>query len=137
MEQITKVLITLMLCCSATNKSVYTLLPSEETPAVNGVATVSKDIYENVIVNLKVNKLFSPYQLEFGMTRYVVWIEPSGDYNPILIAQFKENGDGEAELNFTTIHRVFDLMITVEGLKEPLKPSRFIVLAGRVWAINL
>jgi hypothetical protein len=125
--------------CGAMNKirgggkQTYALMPADRTPAATGVVKVSSSDDENKKLDISVQHLPRPAELDPSLTTYVVWIDPGQGHDPIPVGQLQIDKDREAKEAFTTPFSQFDLMVTAERNATPAKPSDNVVLEGRIY----
>ncbi|GFO70223.1 hypothetical protein GMLC_38020 [Geomonas limicola] len=110
-----------------------TLPPSQEMPAAEGEAKLTRDANGNNVVQLKVKHFAPPQRLTPPKSVYVVWLEtPNHDlYN---LGQLKVNKDLEGTLMAVTPYEVFQLVISAEDSPNVSEPGDQVVLRTRALA---
>jgi hypothetical protein len=95
-----------------------------------GHITRSIDDNNNLVLNVKLEHLPPPSDLDPALRTYVVWVRPisGGPYQNV--GQMIINSDREGELTTTTAHSEVDVIVTAEASATPPEPSRFTVLQG-------
>ncbi len=112
----------------------YALMPAENTPAATGIVKIGETDDMNKELNIKVQHLPRPAELDPSLTTYMVWIDAGKGRDPIPVGQLQINKDREASAKFATPFSTFDLMVTAEPSATPSEPSNFVVLQGRVYS---
>ena len=62
----------------------------------------------------------------------MVWIDPGQGRSDLPLGQVQINKNREGELKAETPFKDFDIFVTAESTSTPEKPSKFVVLEGRV-----
>ncbi|MEO6710623.1 MAG: hypothetical protein ABI054_04300 [Planctomycetota bacterium] len=82
------------------------------------------------MIQVKLQFLPPPNQLDPGLTTYVVWIRPlsGGAYQNV--GQLALQSDRTGELTTSTVFSDVDLIVTAEASPTAREPGRFTVLSG-------
>ncbi|GFO59428.1 hypothetical protein GMST_17530 [Geomonas silvestris] len=109
------------------------LPPSQEMPAAEGEARLSRDDNGNTVVQLKVKHFAPPQRLTPPKAVYVVWLETS-DHEMHNLGQLKVDKDLEGKLIAVTPYEVFQLVISAEDSPNLSEPGDQVVLRTRAVA---
>jgi len=110
----------------------YALVGSAYVPATQGEIDVTKLSGDQILISVTLDHLVPPAQLELGLTHYVVWFTPTGefperqqalDYDP-------EGLVGRAAI--PTSLREFEIQITAEKSETPDRPSDLVVASQKI-----
>ena len=110
----------------------YALVGSAYVPAAHGDITLEKIDKQNILVNVVMDHLPPPEQIEVGLTHYIVWFTAVGelparqealDYDP-------ETRIGRSSIPTSMLD--FDVQITAEQGDTPLQPSDLLVASQKI-----
>jgi hypothetical protein len=110
----------------------YALVGSAYVPAAHGDITIEKIDKQNILVNIVIDHLPPPAQIEADLMHYVVWFTAVGelparqqalDYDPDLRV-------GRASIPTSMLD--FDVQITAEQIDNPPQPSDLLVASQKV-----
>jgi len=109
------------------------LPPSQEMPAAEGEAKLSRDDNGNTVVQLKVKHFAPPQRLTPPKAVYVVWLE-TPDHELRNLGQLKVDKNLEGKLMAVTPYEVFQLVISAEDSPNVSEPGSQVVLRTRTVA---
>ena len=118
----------LSVCCAADQQ---VLAPTREAPASLGEVTTHADANGNTLLRVEVDHLPPPDALAPELRNYVVWVRPAGGYDYLNVGQLKISDERSGELETTTPHSDFDVLVTAEASGAPTQPSAHVILQGR------
>ena len=124
------ILFVALLCVSCGAKQ-QVLAPTRETPAALGEVTAHADGNGNTLLHVKVDHLPPPDVLAPELRNFVVWVRPAGGYEYLNVGQLKLDDERSGELETTTPHSDFDVLVTAEASGAPRNPSAHVILTGR------
>ncbi|HVR76084.1 MAG TPA: hypothetical protein VMT52_17265 [Planctomycetota bacterium] len=104
--------------------------PGLLSPASTGSITARADPNNNTVVEVKVDHLPPPGNIDPGLTAFVVWIRPRAGSDYANAGQLKLNPDRTGVLTTTSPHPDIDVMVTGESSSTASSPSRFVILRG-------
>jgi hypothetical protein len=110
----------------------YALVGSAYVPAANGEIRIEKIDREQILITLMLDHLVSPDRIELGLTHYVVWFTPVGEYPS---RQALLDYDPKAQVGRASIPtslREFELQITAENSETPNQPSDLLVASQKI-----
>jgi len=110
----------------------YALVGSAYVPATQGEIDVEKTSGDQILVKVTLDHLVPPGKLEEGLTHYVVWFVPAGEF-PVrqrALDYEAESLVGRAEI--LTSLREFELQITAEKSETPNQPSGLLVASQKI-----
>jgi len=122
---ISLIVVSMIAGCHATAD--YALVGSAYVPAVSGEIDVEPTGGEQILIKVTLDHLVAPGRLEAGLTHYVVWFTPTGEYP---IRQRTLDYDPEAMAGHASIPtslREFEVKITAENSETPDQPSDLVV----------
>jgi len=110
----------------------YALVGSAYVPAANGEIDVEKIDREQLLITVTLDHLVSPEKVELGLTHYIVWFAPVGEY-PL----YQRALDYDAETmvgraSIPTSLREFELQITAENTATPNQPSDLLMASQKI-----
>ena len=118
-----------LLCVSCAAKQQLT--PTRETPAALGEVTTHQDDNGNTLLQVKVDHLPPPEVLAPELRNFVVWVRPAGGYEYLNVGQLNVNDERSGDLETTTPHSDFDVLVTAEASGAPRHPGTHVILEGR------
>ena len=118
----------LSVCCAADQQM---LAPTREAPAALGDVTTHADANGNTLLRVQVDHLPPPDALSPELRNFVVWVRPAGGYEYLNVGQLEISDDRNGELETTTPHSDFDVLVTAEASGAPAQPSAHVILQGR------
>jgi hypothetical protein len=105
---------------------------SAYVPAANGEIDVEKIDREQLLITVTLDHLVSPEKVELGLTHYIVWFAPVGEY-PL----YQRALDYDAETmvgraSIPTSLREFEVQITAENSETPNQPSDLLMASQKI-----
>lgn len=99
-------------------------------PGATGHVLTSLDDNDNLVLEVELEHLPPPGDLDSSLRTYVVWIRPltGGQYQNV--GQLALDSNRRGALTTTTPHADVDVIVTAEANATPPEPSRFTVLQG-------
>lgn len=126
---ITSILFTTILLSSCTPK--MTFVTSTIVPAATGEVNVKKDKNKNYVINLTVQNLAEPNNLNPSKNTYLVWME-STENSAKKLGQIMPNGKSlKATLTTSVINDPKAVFITAEDNAEVQYPAGQVILTTR------
>ena len=110
----------------------YALVGSAYVPAAHGDITIEGIDKQNILVNIVMDHLPPPEQIEVGLTHYVVWFSAVGE---LPARQQALDYDAEARIGRASIPTSmleFEVQITAEQSDNPLQPSDLLVASQKI-----
>jgi hypothetical protein len=110
----------------------YALVGSAYVPSTQGEIRVEKIDRDQILINITLDHLPPPDQVEPGLTRYVVWFTPVGEPPA---RQRALDYDAEAEVGRASIPtslRDFEVWVTAEADEAPARPSTLMVASQNI-----
>jgi hypothetical protein len=110
----------------------YALVGSAYVPSTQGEIDVEKIDKGQILINITLDHLPSPEQVEPGLTQYVVWFTSVGE---LPVRQRALDYDAEAEVGRASIPtslREFEVQITAEAKEAPPQPSSMLVASQKI-----
>ncbi|MFW2389953.1 MAG: hypothetical protein ACN4G0_16560 [Polyangiales bacterium] len=110
----------------------YALVGSAYVPAAHGEIEVEKIDKEQILITVTLDHLVTPERIEPGLSHYIVWFAPVGEYPR---RQQALDYDPEAKIGRASIPtslRDFDLQITAENSETPDQPSDLLVASQKI-----
>jgi hypothetical protein len=107
------------------------LRPGTADPSAVGTVNYNHDRNGNIAMDIKVDHLAPPTNLQPVRQVYVVWVQAPGQ-PPENKGLLKVNGDQKGELKILSPHQAFDLFVTAEDTPSVSAPSGPEVLRGTV-----
>ncbi len=98
------------------------MVNSALVPAAQGTVHTDTDRNGNTGVEVKVQHLAKPHDLQGGYDTYVVWVQPRGQ-SPQNVGELRVNNGLEGSLRTDTPAKTFDLFITAEQNARAEAPS--------------
>ena len=105
---------------------------SSRTPAAAGSVKTSKDSQGNVKVDLSVDYLPNPSELDRSLTTFVVWSIADDGSRVRNMGQFQIDSHRHGSVKLVTPLSDFKLLVTAEESGTAEKPSDYVVLQGRI-----
>jgi len=105
----------------------YALVGSAYVPAASGEIDVEEAAGGEILIKVTLDHLVAPGRLEEGLTHYVVWFTPTGEYP---LRQRALDYDPESMVGHASIPtslREFEVKITAEKSETPNQPSDLLV----------
>lgn len=123
---------TLVLLSACNRPADYALVGSAYVPSTQGDIRIEKIDKSQVLINITLDHLPPPGQIEPGLTRYVVWFTPSGEppSRQGVLDYDAEAGVGRASI--PTSLRDFELQVTAEAEETPARPSMLLVASQQI-----
>jgi hypothetical protein len=109
-----------------------TLTGSPEFPAVRGNATVSTTDDGNTKIDLEVQHLAPPEQINSDATVFVVWAQDNETNESHNLGAIKVNEDLDGSMTAVTNMRTFDLYVTAEPSPGATTPTGNTILRTNV-----
>lgn len=122
----------LVACAGCNPPADYALVGSAYVPAAHGDIDVESIDKEQILINVTMDHLAPPADIEPGMTHYVVWFTAVGEH-PVrqqALEYDPETRVGRASI--PTSMREFDVQITAEQSDSPIQPSDLIVASQKI-----
>ncbi|HVH44780.1 MAG TPA: hypothetical protein VM925_20645 [Labilithrix sp.] len=117
--------------CAAGHKT--PLVPTSRTPAAKGTVETRRTVNKNTEVNLEVEHLAPPSNVEQNATVYVVWAQPlTPDASPKNLGSLVVGKDRSGSLKTKTPHERFELIVTPEPSSTVSEPSHEPVMKAKV-----
>jgi hypothetical protein len=110
----------------------YALVGSAYVPAASGEIDVEKGSGDEILIQVTLDHLVSPGNLEEGLTHYVVWFTPTGEYP---VRQRALDYDAEGMVGRAAIRtslREFEVTVTAENGETPNRPSDLVVASQEI-----
>ncbi|MBF5046230.1 hypothetical protein FGE12_27695 [Aggregicoccus sp. 17bor-14] len=109
----------------------YTLKPVEHTSGASGQMKVETGENGNQRVQLKVEHLPKPSDIDGRFKTYVLWFRPSGSQDWKNMGALKLNDDRQAHIDVVTPFPKFDAQVTAEPDSTEASPTGTVVLQGQ------
>jgi hypothetical protein len=125
-------LIVVSMVASCNPPADYALVGSAYVPAAQGQIDVEKIDSDEILITVTLDHLVSPDKIELGLTHYVVWFTPVGEYP---VRQRALDYDAEAQVGRASIPtslREFEAQITAENSETPNQPSDLLVASQKI-----
>lgn len=125
-------LMVLSMIASCNPPADYALVGSAYVPATQGEIDIDKSSGDEILITVTLDHLLPPGKLEDGLTHYVVWFTPIGEYP---LRQQALDYDAEAQVGraaIATSLREFELQITAESSESPNQPSDLLVASQKI-----
>lgn len=107
------------------------LRPGTADPSAAGKINYHHDRNGNTSMELKVDHLAAPMNLQPAKQVYVVWVQAPGQA-PENKGVLKVNRDEKGDIKMTSPHQAFDIFVTAEDSPSVSSPSGPEVLRGTV-----
>jgi len=127
---ISLLLVSMIAACNA--PADYALVGSAYVPATYGEIDVEKSSGNEILITVTLDHLVPPEKLELGLTHYIVWFIPAGEYP---LRQRALDYDAErmvAHAEIRTSLREFELRVTAETSETPNRPSDLVVASQQI-----
>jgi hypothetical protein len=110
----------------------YALVGSAYAPAAHGEIDVEKIDDGQILITVTLDHLVAPEKIELGLTHYIVWFTPVGEY-PL----YQQALDYEAETqvgraSIPTSLREFEVQVTAENSEKPNQPSDLLMASQKI-----
>lgn len=121
-----------MMIASCNPQADYALVGSAYIPAAHGQVDVEKLDAGQILITLTLDQLVAPSKVELGLTQYVVWFIPVGEYPQYqqALEYDAENRTGRASI--PTSLREFELRVTAENSERPKQPSHLLMTSQKI-----
>ena len=119
-------------CAGCSPAADYALVGSAYVPAAHGDITLEKIDKEQMLLNITMDHLPPPGDIEAGMTHYVVWLAAVGE---LPMPQGTLDYDAETRVGsaaIATSMRELDVQITAEPSESPTQPSDLLVASQKI-----
>ena len=110
----------------------YALVGSAYVPAAHGEIDVEKIDRDEILVTVTLDHLVSPEKIELGLTHYIVWFAPAGEYP---LYQRALDYDAETQVGRASIPtslREFEVQVTAENSETPTQPSDLLMASQKI-----
>lgn len=110
----------------------YALVGSAYVPSTQGDIEVEKIDKGEILINITLDQLPPPGQVEPGLTYYVVWFTSVGEPP---VRQRALDYDAEAKVGRASIPtslREFEVQVTAEAEEAPRQPSSLLVASQKI-----
>lgn len=122
----------LLLIGGCATGSEHELSPSKQMPGASGMVTVEQDDNGNQLLNIEVSHMPPPRELDGDLSTFVAWVKPDGSERATNVGALNIGEDRTAELQTTTPHPSFALVITAETTTRASEPSNYVVLKRQI-----
>lgn len=125
-------LIAIAIVASCNPPADYALVGSAYVPAAHGEIEVEKIDKQQILITIILDHLVEPDRIETGLTHYIVWFAPTGEYP---LRQQALQYDAEAKIGRASIPtslREFEVRITAENRETPNQPSDLLVASQKI-----
>jgi len=99
-------------------------------PGATGFVNSDVDDNGNLALEVELEHLPPPADLDPTLTTYVVWIRPTSGGGFQNVGQLMIDSNRRGELSTTTPYSTVEVIVTAEASSTPMEPSRFTVLQG-------
>ena len=100
------------------------LATSAKVPAAQGQLSVKDAGNNNTGVELRIQHLANPYNIDRGATTFMVWAKPFAESARVYpLGALTVNKDLSAELNATTPFKDFEVFVTAESSSQVQEPQ--------------
>lgn len=124
-----------LLSVAALHAQDFTLKAAPEVPGAIGWVDVDKDRNGNTAVEIKIRNLAPAARLTPPKDDYIVWVRERGK-DAVRIGKLALDEHLDSQINFITLARQFELLITAEDGPTVESPSGLVVLSGDVHTKN-
>ena len=110
----------------------YALVGSAFVPSASGDIRIESIDKEQILVDITLDQLPPPEEVELGLTHYVVWLNAVGE---LPAAKGTLDYDEEARVGRASIPtslREFEVQITAEQSSKPPRPSDLLIASQRI-----
>ncbi|HZL16738.1 MAG TPA: hypothetical protein VFG23_03215 [Polyangia bacterium] len=121
-----------MLVLGAGCATTVALQASSRTPAAAGSVKISKDGQGNVKLDVSVDYLPNPFELDRSLTTFVVWSIADDGSRVRNMGQLQIDSRRHGSVNLLTPLSNFKLLITAEESGTVEKPSPYVILRGNI-----
>ncbi len=106
--------------------------PTRSLVAPGAAGFVNSDVDDNgnLVLEVELDHLPPPMDLDPMLTTYVVWIRPVSGGGFQNVGQLVIDNNRHGELTTTTPYGMVEVIVTGEASATPAEPSRFTVLQG-------
>ena len=126
--------------CGTTGAQKVPLHASPNTSATKGEIHYQLTRAENTVVQMKVNDLATPAQVESGATTYVVWAQAlkpgEGNLAPIKVGELEVDADRTGEIATMVPYQSFRVFVTPESSSDVEEPKGNAVLWAEIFEYN-
>ena len=121
-----------MMVASCNPTADYALVGSAFVPAAHGEIDVEKIDGGQLLITLTLDHLAAPDKIELGLTHYIVWFAPVGEY-----PRYQQALDYDAETrigraSIPTSLREFEVQVTAENSERPDQPSDLLMTSQKI-----
>lgn len=121
-----------MMIASCNPTADYALVGSAYVPAAHGQIDVEKIDRAQILITITLDHLAAPDKIELGLTHYVVWFAPVGEY-----PRYQQALDYDAETqsgraSIPTSLREFEVQVTAENSERPHQPSDLLMTSQKI-----
>jgi hypothetical protein len=110
----------------------YALVGSAFVPATHGDIRVEKLDKEQILIDVQLDHLPPPGEIEPGLTHYVVWFSAVGELPTPQQALEYDSETRTGRASIPTSMRELDVQITAEVSESPIRPSDLVVASQKV-----
>jgi hypothetical protein len=121
-----------MLTCVMGCASPIALEAGPKTPAAAGNVKLSRDGQGNTKIDLKVNYLPQPFELDRSLTTFVVWSIADDGNRVRNLGQLQVDSHRHGSVDLVTPLSRFTLLVTAEQSGTAEKPSDYLILQGNI-----
>jgi hypothetical protein len=110
----------------------YALVGSAYVPAAHGQIDVEKIDGDQILITVTLDHLVPPEKIELGLTHYIVWFAPVGEY-----PRYQQELDYDRETQvgraaIPTSLREFEVQVTAEQDETPNQPSDLLMASQKI-----
>jgi hypothetical protein len=125
-------LIAMTMIASCNRPADYALVGSAYVPAAHGEIDVEKIDGDQILVTVTLDHLVPPAKIEVGLTHYIVWFAPVGEF-----PQYQQPLDYDPETHvggasIPTSLREFEVQVTAEQSETPNQPSDLLMASQKI-----
>lgn len=110
----------------------HQLSAQKEMPGAAGNLNVDRDDNGNLKLNLEVDYMPPPAELDDNLENYVVWVQPSGSNRIYNVGALELNEDRQASLETLTPYESFTFTVSAESSPQASKPSDYVVFRRQI-----
>jgi len=110
----------------------YALVGSAYVPAAYGQIDVEKIARGQILITVTLDHLVAPEKIELGLTHYIVWFTPAGEYP---LYQRALDYDAETQVGRASIPtslREFEVQVTAENSETPNQQSDLLMASQKI-----
>lgn len=124
--------LTIVLLSSCNPPADYALVGSAYVPSTQGDIRVEKIDRDQILINITLDRLPAPDEIEPGLTRYVVWFTPVGEPPARQVALDYDAEKETGRASIPTSLRDFEVQVTAEAEVAPPTPSTLLVASQTI-----